>query len=89
MDNRELLNELARFWEINLTILDNPSFDTAIIGTTYDNRVVYDFDKMVEELMETDNCSYDDAVDFISNDTIKSLSFMPNPPIVVYRLQQE
>ena len=32
-------------------VFDNMSYDGSIVGVTTDGRVVYDYDKMIEELM--------------------------------------
>jgi hypothetical protein len=32
-------------------VFDNMSYDGSIVGVTTDERVVYDYDKMIEELM--------------------------------------
>lgn len=44
---RELLPDGA-------VILENSSFDNSIIGVTLDDKLIYDYDKMIEELMEDD-----------------------------------
>ena len=36
----------------DVVILENPDYDSAIIGVSEDRRVIYDFDKMVEHLMD-------------------------------------
>ena len=43
----ELRSELPE----DAIVFDNMSYDSSIIGVTTDGRVVYDYDKMVEELM--------------------------------------
>lgn len=66
----------------------NPSFGDAIIGVTDDNRVVYDYDLMVESLMKEDDISAEDAIDFIDYNTIRALSYMGEyHPIIVYSLK--
>lgn len=79
---RELLNEMG--YE-DLVVFENPSYDSAIIGVNEDQtRVVYSFEKMVEYLMEKDEMSYEDAVEFIEYNTIRAIPYFPNGPIVVY-----
>lgn len=50
----------------DVIIYENPSYDDAFIGVTNDNRAVYDYDKMVEWLVEKEGMTYDESVDFIS-----------------------
>lgn len=83
--NRELLNELGHEEAI---VFENPSYDEAIIGIDSNERVVYDFDKMAECLMNEDGMSYEDAVEFIEYNTIRALPYMPNSPIVMYGLDE-
>lgn len=63
----------------------NPDFTTAIVGISEDNRVVYDYDKMIEFLVEYENMTYEDATDFVCSDTIRALHHFPgNKPIVMF-----
>ena len=69
-------------------VFDNMSYDGSIVGVTTDGRVVYDYDKMVEELMEDEQCSYEEAADWIDYNTIRSLPYAgENGPIIMYPLQ--
>lgn len=82
MTNRELLEE---FDYENLVVFENPDYDSAIIGVSHDDRVVYDYDKMIKHLIDIEHMSIEDAVDFISYDTIRSLSYRGNDaPIVMF-----
>ena len=56
MNIREILPEGA-------IILDNSAFDNSIIGVTLDGRLIYDYDKMIEELIEDDGMSFDEAME--------------------------
>lgn len=55
MSKRDLLVELG--YEDSI-VFENPDYDNAIIGTDDNSRVVYDYDKMVECLMEEDGMDY-------------------------------
>lgn len=69
-------------------VFDNTSYDNSIVGVTTDNRVVYDYDKMILELMEDEGWNYDDAVDWIDYNTIKSLPYAgEKAPVVMYRME--
>lgn len=84
MTNRELL--VAMDYE-DCIIFENPDYDSAIIGVTTDGQVVYDFDKMVEHLMETDNIDETSAIEFIEYNTIRSLPYAgESAPVIMYRL---
>lgn len=81
MSKRDLLVELG--YE-NSIVFESPDYDNAIIGTDDNSRVVYDYDKMVECLMEEDGMDYEEAVEFIDYKTIRALPYYPNGPIVVH-----
>lgn len=84
-ENRDLLNELE--YE-DAVILENPDYDSAIIGVSEDRRVIYDFDKMVEHLMETDGMTDEEAIEFIEYNTIRALPYFQNAPIIMYSLEK-
>lgn len=64
---------------------DNMSYDGSIVGVTVDGRVVYNYDKMVEELMQDEEWSYEDAVEWIDYNTIRALPYAgENGPIIMY-----
>jgi len=66
---------------------DNPSYDNAFIGVTTNNVAVYDFDKMVEWLVQKEDMSYDEAVEFICyND---SFYYGEGYPIIIYSLTEQ
>lgn len=72
---RKAIEEIAIDNEEEVLFLDNPSFDKSIIGITNDFRLIYDFDKMVEELMEDDQIDYEDAIDFIDHNTLLAIPY--------------
>lgn len=56
-------------------VFDNPSFDDSIIGVSTSGSVIYSYAKMVNEFMRDENCSEQDAIDFIDYNTIRSLPY--------------
>lgn len=70
-----------------LIIFGNGEYDDAIIGVTTDNRVVYDFDLMVECLVKRDNCDEIEAVEWIEYNTIRSLTYVEGAPVIMYPLR--
>lgn len=68
-------------------VLEQPDFIHSVIGVSADSRVVYSYEKMVEELMATDGLTYEEAIEYIDYNTIRSLSYMGKyAPIIVYRI---
>ena len=78
--NRELLCELGHE---ECTIFENPDYDEAIVGVRLDNRVIYDFEKMVKCLMKEDGMTQDEAIEFIEYNTIRAIPYFPNGPVVM------
>ena len=85
MINREVLNNMGYEHSI---VFENPDYDDAIIGVSHDDRVIYDYELMIEYLVENDGMTEEDAADFISYDTLRSLTYIGEPlkPIVMYPL---
>ena len=82
--NLQLRDELPE----DAIVFDNMSYDGSIIGVTTDDRVEYSYDKMVEELMQDEEWSYEDAVEWIDYNTIRALPYAgPNGPIIMYPIQ--
>lgn len=68
--------------------LSNFSYDTALIGVTDDNRAVYDFDKMVAWLIETEGFTHEEAVEWIEYNTVRALPYFgEGAPIIMYSLE--
>ena len=68
-------------------VFDNMSYDGAIVGVTTDDRVVYDYDKMIEELMTDEGWSYEEASEWINYNTIRALPYAgENGPIIMYTI---
>ena len=66
------------------------SYDSALIGVTHDDRAVYDYDLMVEWLMEDQGFTEEEAVDWIDFNTIRALPYMgADGPIVLHRFLEE
>lgn len=84
MTNREILCDMG--YE-DAIIFENPDYDSAIIGVSDDGRVIYDYDKMLAHLMDTDGMEMLDAADFISYNTIRALPYAGEcGPIIMYGL---
>lgn len=83
-DVRELIEDYE--YE-NVIIFSNPDYASAFIGISEDNRAVYDYEKMIEHLMEKENWSDNEAVEFIDYNTIRALPYIgQQAPIIVYPL---
>lgn len=68
-------------------VFDNQTYDNSIIGVTFDSRAIYDYDLMVQELME-EGYSEEDAIDWIDYNTIRSLPYINGKrPIIMQNME--
>jgi NAD+ synthase len=83
---RDLLNELGLEESI---VFENPDYDSAIIGyDANESRIIYDFEKMAEHLMDVDGMDYEEAVEFIEYNTIRAIPYAgSNAPIVLHSIE--
>ena len=73
----------------DVVIFSNYSYDTALIGVTEDNRAVYDYNKMIEWLVENQEMNDIEAAEWIDYNTIRSLPYAgPGAPIIVYMFEE-
>lgn len=63
MTDRDLLLD---YGYDDVIIFDNPSYEGALVGVTWDNQAVYDYDLMIKSLVEEDKMTEEEAADFIS-----------------------
>lgn len=61
---------------------DSPSCDEAIIGLSENNKVIYDHNKMVKCLMNQENWTAEEAIEFIDVN-LSCLTEKGNFPIIV------
>ena len=72
----------------DVVYLTNYSYDDALIGITNDNRAVYDYDKMVQWLVETEGFTVEDAIEWIDYNTIRALPYAGSKaPIIMFPLE--
>jgi hypothetical protein len=81
----EEICEYAEENNITINVFENPSYESAIIGLSYDERVIYDMDKMIMDLMIKESLSFEDALEFIEYNTLRALPYMGDgAPIILY-----
>lgn len=65
--------------------LTDYSYDYALIGVSENYEAVYDYELMIEWLVEEEGWSVEDAIDWIEYNTIRALPYMgQGAPIVVF-----
>lgn len=67
-----------------VVVFDNPSYDEALLGVSSDDRAVYDYDKMVQCLVDNENMSPEEAMEFIDYNTLRAMDYYNDGPIVLF-----
>lgn len=80
---RERLDEILNELDISAVAFESPAYLNAIVGISHDDRLIYDYDKMIDCLIEEDGMSYEEAMEFIDYNTIRALPYYSNAPIVL------
>ena len=69
----------------DIIIFKNPSYDDALIGVSEDGRAIYDYEKMIEGLMQEEDWTDDEAEDWVNYNTIRALPYMgEGAPIIMF-----
>jgi len=65
-------------------LFNNYDYATAFVGLTIDNRALYDYNKMIYFLVDTEEMSYFEAMEWIDYNTTRSLGYgdLPSPIII-------
>lgn len=70
--------------------LTNFSYDTALIGVTHDDRAVYDYNLMVQWLVEEEDFTEEEAMEWIDYNTVRALPYMePGAPVILYPFMED
>ncbi|MCQ2076729.1 MAG: hypothetical protein MJZ20_06830 [Bacteroidaceae bacterium] len=81
---RKRIQAFGEDQEVEIKILDNHAYDKSIVGVTLDGRLVYDYNKMLEEYQKDEHCSYEDAAEWIHFNTLRSIPYMgEDGPIII------
>lgn len=65
-------------------VFDN--LNPAIVGFSHDNRVIYDYKKIVQVFMERDGMTEEEAIEFTEFNTMRTLPYMGKQPVILYPL---
>lgn len=59
-------------------------FSTAIVGISRDDRVIYDYEKMIEHLINYENMDAEEAIDYISYNFSFPMGGDKKWPVIMY-----
>ena len=80
-----IFNKLADYDLDHIKLLSDYSYDDALIGITEDNRAIYDYDKMVRQLIEEEGFDEIGAEEWINHNTLRALEYFgPDYPIIMH-----
>jgi hypothetical protein len=88
----EMLEELEIAEEDQPLLLTNHSYDKSIIGfTSEDGRAVYSYESMIQEYMEDEDCSEEEAQEWVDFNTMRALPYgdKGHNPIVITISKEE
>ena len=71
-------------------VLEDPDYATAFIGVSDEGRAIYDYDLMIDFLVEKEGMAdYMEAADFLSYNTLRAIPYFGDQrPIVMYRSEE-
>lgn len=83
-ETKKLLSE----WNLdNAVVFENPSYETAIVGyDIHSKRIIYDYNLMIYYLEVNEQMTEEEAAEFIDFNTIRSLDYIENAPIILYEI---
>ena len=71
-----------------IAVLEGDEFADGCIGLTIDNRLVYSYERLIESLSKHSEISYEDAMEYIEFNTIRSLPYIAaqdlHAPIIIH-----
>lgn len=89
-DVQQLKDALCEMGYETSIVFENPDYASAAVGISEGGAVIYDYDLMVESLMEEEGMDATDAMEFIDYNTVRALPYIgPGAPIIMYRLDGE
>jgi hypothetical protein len=79
----ELVEFLKSQGHEETVFFEHPSFVKAITGITDSEQLIYDYEMMIAAAMEEENWEYEEAIDWIEYNTLRSIPYMGSThPIV-------
>ena len=70
----------------SVAIFENPGYYRAFIGVTIDGAAVYSMEKMIGCL--TGEMTREEAIEFIEYNTVRSLGYVDNPPVIIHEIEE-
>ena len=68
----------------DIVLFSNFDYEDAFIGISHDDRAIYDWEKMVTYLVEKQDMTDEEAIEWIDYNTIRALAYYEKAPIILY-----
>lgn len=89
LTTKQLIEALRDLGLEDSIILRDYDFETAVVGAEVNTgRIIYDYDKMVEYLMDKEGWSEAESMEWIDYNTLRALPYFDNAPIIMYNYTQ-
>lgn len=74
----------------DLVFFTEYNYDSAIIGISHDDRVIYSYNKMIDFLVKTEKWTDEEAIEWIDYNTLRAIPYGgANAPIVLMDMMPE
>lgn len=82
---RKAIQAYGKDHDLEIKILDNHAYDKSVVGITEDGRLIYSYEKMVEEFAEDEDCSEEEAIEWLDYNTLRAIPYFgEGAPIILY-----
>lgn len=76
-------------YESNLIASWFSEYEDALIGVSTNYQAVYEYEKIVEILMNRDEMTEEEAIDWVEYNVLRAIPYMgENPPVVIHRIEE-
>ena len=90
MFNPEVREALCEVLDDDALFFDSEYYDNSIVGYTDTGCVVYDYNKMIEELMQDTGMDFNEAVEWVEYNTIRALDYIneEHKPVIMFPIEE-
>lgn len=86
---KDVKQRLAEAGYPDAITFENPNFEDSFIGITHDGRAVYDYEQMIFDLVDDEGMTEEEAIDWISYNTLRSIPYWgEKAPVVVFPIKE-
>ena len=88
MSKEDVIQDLLDLGVIDEQAATIDGYDAAVIGATTDGRLVYDYYKIVEIMIDNDKVDATGAIEYIDYNIVRALDYYgQHAPVIIYSLK--